>query len=357
MRALGLDVTLNDWSAYKDNDVVVFMGYDHDIRRARRDNPNIKVVLADPKLSNPGYISAARDADLLLVSSVEQRDAFLPFNSNVHIHHMFPLLPEKPRIHNNSRCLVIAYHGNRVHLDAMCLTLIPALGALAKYRHIEMRCIYNIAAHGMADLRSMEDVGVKVAHVQWDENSLVDVLREADIGIMPNELPVHNKHHVLLHTAYKTGNFAYEPFDHITRFKASANPGRLLPFVCAGLPVVADFCPSASQFIDDGSTGFIVSSSHGWHYALAKLANSPELRQSFADCLRERVINARNDLALRFVDACSATSLPSPPVIEDVIPIDYLQQLSHKYLKPPEKSFAWLRRLLYRHIIRKIKFN
>ena len=116
LRAAGAEATVGDWGRYDRYDVAVFMGYDHELEEARRQNPRIRVVLADPKLSRPDRAAAARAADLLLVSSVEQREAFLSLNRNVHVHFMFPDVPSYERRHDEHEPVVIAYHGNRAHL-------------------------------------------------------------------------------------------------------------------------------------------------------------------------------------------------------------------------------------------------
>lgn len=348
LSALGLHATLNDWSAYKDNDVVVFMGYDHEIERARRDNPNIKVVLADPKLASREYILAARQADLLLVSSVEQRDAFLRLNQNVLIHYMFPEMEARHRQHDDHAGVVVVYHGNRVHLEAMRGSVVPALVALAQSHPVELLCIYNLAHLGRADLPGLEEAGIKVSHVQWDGDTMLDTLARADIGIMPNELPIRDRQEALRHTALPIGNFAYEPFDHLVRYKVSANPGRLLPFACAGLPVIADFCPSASQFIRDGESGFIVSSPHGWHFALSRLAESAQLRQSCAERLRDIVFAQQRDQAQAFVHACNNLVRRAPPDIPDAETAEDEQRRFNDFPRPQETALRWLRRQLRR---------
>jgi len=346
--ALGVHATLNGRSAYKDHDVVVFMGYDNDLKRARRENPSIKIVLADPKLTSREFIWAAKQADLLLVSSVEQRDAFLRLNPNILIHYMFPEMEVRPSRQFDRTELVVAYHGNRVHLEAMRTSVMSALVALAKLRPVELLCIYNIEHLGRAELPGLEEAGIKVRHEQWKEDTFLDILSQADIGIMPNELPIRDRQNSLRHTALPIGNFAYEPFDHLVRYKVSTNPGRLLPFVSVGLPVIADFCPSASQFIFDGESGFIVSSPHGWHYALSRLAESKELRQSCADRLREKVISTQQGQAKAFVHACENLLRRAPADIPGSDAAEDEQRLFNEYPRPQETPQRWLRRQMRR---------
>ena len=128
--------------------------------------------------------------------------------------------------------------------------------------------------------------------MQWTDGFAARLAR-ADIGIAPNELPLRDRALALESTAYTDGELAYEPFDHLVRFKASTNPGRLYAFAVAGLPVVSDFVPSAAQFLLDGESGLLACSPHGWFEALESLAASAELRTRLAAALRERLESAR----------------------------------------------------------------
>ena len=330
LTARGIDASVNDWSNYDAYDVAVFMAYDAELDEARRQNPGIKVVLADPKQSSPEALDLARRADLLLVSSVEQRDVFLRLNRNALIHYMFPpLIAVEPRQHDEERATVVAYHGNRVHLEAMRDSVAPALALLSRRRDVELLAIYNIAALGKAHL---DIPGVRVTHMQWTED-FVDHLARADIGIAPNELPLRNRDDALELTAYADGELMYEPFDHLVRFKASANPGRLYPFAVAGLPVVSDFVPSAAQFIFDGESGLLASSAHGWFEALEKLADSPTLRTKLASALYARLASAYDAQVDAFLEACAREPLPPVDLVSGASPEEQLARLD-RYERP-----------------------
>jgi len=298
LREHGVEATVGDWDHYDGYDVAIFMGYDDDAARARAQNASIRVVLADPKQSRPEWIRAAREADLLLVSSVEQRDAFYRLNRNVFVYYMFPRMHAVERRHEQKDTLVIGYHGNRVHLEAMAHSVRPALEELGRSRPVELWALYNVEARGRAVLGVPDEQLVRVRHIHWTPEReagtqvsprFYDTLAQADIGIVPSELPVRARRDALEATAFPEPEFAYEPFDFLVRYKASTNPGRLYPFAQLGIPVVADFVPSAAQFVVDGESGVLASSPQGWLAAFETLAASAELRERLASGLRNRL--------------------------------------------------------------------
>ena len=296
LQEAGVEATIGDWEHYDRYDVAVFLGYDHELAEARAANPEIVVGLSDPKQSRQEWIDAARAADFLLVSSVEQREAFLRLNANVHVLYMFPIVPARERHHEHGEPLVVGYHGNRVHLEAMRGTGVrAALEELGRRRPVELRAIYNVEASGRAVLGIPDDPPVRVRHVQLApgeapgttvSQTILDELAGVDIGIVPNLLPVHGVRRALRRTASLEPVLAYEPFDHLLRLKASSNPGRLYPFARLGVPVVADLTPSLAQFVLDGVSGFLAGSAQGWLDALERLADDPGLRAATAAELR-----------------------------------------------------------------------
>lgn len=320
LRERGIDAVVGDWDGYARYDVAVFMGYEDDSARARQQNRSLRVILADPKQSRPEWIEAAKRADGLLVSSVEQRDAFLRLNRNVVVFPMFPPMRALERQHVEHEPLVVAYHGNRIHLESMVDSVKPALEALASTRAVELWAIYNVRDLGRAKLGVPDPALVRTRHIQWSDErepgtqvskTLYEELPKADVGIVPNALPVRN----LAATAYDEPELFYEPFDHLLRFKASANAGRIYPFARLGLPVVTDFAPSAAQLVVDGESGLLASSPHGWFDALDRLAASPELRGRLARGLRAAVDREYEAELERFLEMCAGPRLPGPPSI------------------------------------------
>jgi len=310
----GIDAELNDWEHYERYDVAVFMAYDNDMVAARQTNPDIRIGLADPKQATPEHMAAARDADFLIVTGVEQRDVFYRHNRNVLAYCMFPPMPPAERVHVDKAPIVIGYHGNRVHLECMCESVTPALNALAKERPLEFWAIYNIEALGQARIGMPDSLAMKVRHIQWSEKvepgsevsqSMYQELRHIDIGILPNMMPIRDRLDVLELTAYDEPEFMYEPFDYLLRFKASCNAARLYPYAQLGIPVVGDFAPSASQMIRDGESGFVACSPHGWFEALDALAASADLRNKFASGLRRSFGHEEERQLEEFLSFCT----------------------------------------------------
>ncbi len=337
----GFEASLNDFDDYSRYDVAVFMAVDHEMEKARRQNSDIKIVLGDPKQSSRSVAEAARKADLLLVSSVEQRESFLRFNRNILIHYMFPTMRAIDRSHSDRDPLVIGYHGNKVHLEAMCQHVTPALNALGRARSCRFLAMYNVAGLGKASVGLPDPALIPTEHVQWSWDSYFSKLATVDIGIAPNLLPIAEKVDTL-RTAEVAGlNVNYEPFDFLTRFKGSSNPGRLYVFARLGIPVVADFTPSSVEVVQDGESGFLAGSPVGWFEALSRLAEDPDLRQRCAENLRKRVDALYDAQIAKFVDACQARPKGQPVDFGDS---SFETELA-AYVSPAVPSASLFRRL------------
>jgi hypothetical protein len=343
LRAIGVDATVNDWDHYDRYDAAVFMAYDHDMDAARRGNPHIRVALADPKQRDETQLAAARAADFLIVTGVEQRDVFYPHNRNVLAFTMITPMRPVERVHGDKTPIVIGYHGNRVHLEAMSTSVTPALNELGRRRAVELWAVYNVEAHGRAQIGIPDPGLVKTRHIQWSPEMepgsevsriFYSDLRHADIGIVPNALPLRNRLEALAITAHEEAEFAYEPFDHLIRFKASTNAARVYPFAQLGIPVVGDFVPSAGQLIRDGESGFIASSPAAWFEALDTLAASADLRNRCAAQLRATVDRECERQLNQFVAMCAGTLKSGEPPFFDRAAIDEERAQVDRYERP-----------------------
>lgn len=278
------EVVRNDWDHYENFDVAIFMAPDSQVCAAKKSNPKILAGIFDPKVSKPRQRDEARVADFLIVSSIEQRDFFLKYNKNVFVYYMFPDIALFEKAHSTSlgRRLVVGYHGNKQHLDAMA-DVSWALDEIAKTREIELRAIYNIEKLGKWT-QNVPQV-CPVTHVQWGEAKFLEDLKECDIGIAPGAIPAPNLFARPL-ASFFHNPVSYNPNDYLVRFKMSNNPGRLYVFSQIGIPVVTDFTPSAGQMIQDGVSGRLVGTKEGWKQALEELIESVEKRNVYAKNLK-----------------------------------------------------------------------
>ena len=313
LQEAGIEATTNDWNHYQNYDVAIFPGYDHDLENARRQNAAIRVGLADPKQARAEWLAAARAADFLMVSSLEQREAFLRLNRNILIHYMFLRLPTQAKRHVNADAIVVGYHGNRVHLECMRDGVQLALEELGRHRRVELLMVYNMAANGRARIGLPNPSLVRHRHVQWTPDGYASDLASVDIGIVPAMLPIRDRLASLEASAFPEPEFCYEPFDYMIRYKASTNPGRIQPFACLGIPVVADATPSAAELIEDGVSGRLSLSPEGWFAALDDLAASASLRDTLAANLRAKIERAYERQIPRLIEFCA--TLGSRPAV------------------------------------------
>ena len=283
-------VTKNDWHSYGNYDLALFMSPDSEVARAKQINGNIVCGIMDPKIDTKKLRANARSADFVLVSSIEQREALMAFNSKVFIYFMFPRMKKIFKEHKQNKPIRIGFHGNIEHLDAFLPTITRALDRLAEEINVELAVIYNIKKVGKWKMGAPKKMRVK--HIQWRQEDCYKELSKCDIGIANNViyqprimLAVDSAIYYMRRFGVRV-NRPVNPKDYLVRYKYSANPGRLYVFAQLGVPVVSDFVPSANQFIRDGETGFIVNTESGWYTALKELAQSPELRQAMSDGLR-----------------------------------------------------------------------
>ncbi len=278
-------VTRNDFDHYENYDVAIFMAPDSRLREAKKQNNRLLCGIFDPKVTLSWQKKEVISADFLVVSSIEQREFFLKYNKNIFIYYMFPDLPEIEKVHTDKEKIIIGYHGNKQHLDAMH-DLSFALDRLLENHSVEFHAIYNIKKLGK--WRKNLPKKCPVRHIQWTEESAVNDLVKCDIGVLPSLLPSPSIFARPLMTFFFNQE-GYHNNDYVSRYKLTTNPGRLYVFTKAGLPVVADFTPSSCQFIEDRESGMLVGTKEGWLNALEFLVNNFEKREILAMNLKKTI--------------------------------------------------------------------
>ena len=267
--------------SYDHYDIALFMTYPDDLnemRRVKKKVPNITTGLIDPRGSHiKAYIPYA---DFLIVDSLEMKDFFSNFKRPIFQYYEYPKLERKVKNHFFKKKTIIAYHGNSVHLASMYPNITHAIETLSEKYDIEFWAMYNIKQQGKCKLGTPNNIPVK--HIQWHQDNYYKYLAKADIGIVPNMMPIKKINKFKMKACVYKSYFNDSLDDYLIRFKMPSNPGRLIVFGMMGIPVVTDFYPSALQFIKDEQNGMLAYSMGGWHTALEKLILSPALRQKLS---------------------------------------------------------------------------
>ena len=277
------EVTLYD-SNVSSYDVILVMTYDHHlIQQIKEVSPNSKIGLIDPR--NHTVYDSTLLCDFLVVDSIEMEDYWARSKKPIFRYAEYPDIPVVKKKHVDSDVLRVGYHGNQIHLDCMQDAVTPALSNLSERFKIELVVMYNGAPPKGNE--PWIPKGVSVKHIQWDMDRYTSHLAQCDIGLVPNN--------ILHDTSEKSSNslnrkYNYSSDDYSLRFKMPSNPGRFIVFGKLGIPVVADFYPSALQYLrEDLNTGMVACNPSGWERCLEKLMQSSLLRQKMGDGLQKLV--------------------------------------------------------------------
>ena len=283
------DIFFQDWENYNKYDVAIFIAshpnLKESIRKAQKQNPKILIGLLEPK--GDWSIPFIKQADFLIIDSIEKKDYVLNFHKSVFVYFQYPNLKPIKKVHKNKDKIIIGYHGNKVHFAEMFPNIIQALEELGKKYPIELWAMYNIKKLGK--LKNNLPKNVYVRHIQWSLDNYYKEIAQSDIGIVPNCMPIFAPRLVKNLFGVSKSFFLEKPEDYLLRFKIPSNPNRLITFAILNIPVVADLYPSALSLIQDGKSGFITHSTGGWYSNLERLIESPKLRQKLADNLYESI--------------------------------------------------------------------
>jgi glycosyltransferase involved in cell wall biosynthesis len=246
-------------------------------------------------MNNRKQINNVKFSDLVFVSSIEQKEFAIQFNDNIEVHHWYRYLEETktnlPKKNTEGSRIQIVYHGNKIHLESISTTLKPALEKLSEFHDLEFLAIYNIKKLGIWTKSVPRNV--KINHIQWDENTYIEYINNADIGVIPNFIPQSSsKISFYLSKLYMQIRFRssmnINKNDYKLRFKHNSNPGRLYEFAVTKKPVVAEATLSIAQQIEHGFSGYLVLSYFGWYEALNKLILNEKLRLQIGQNLFDR---------------------------------------------------------------------
>ncbi|RKS99994.1 glycosyltransferase family 4 protein [Flavobacterium sp. 123] len=104
--------------------------------------------------------------------------------------------------------------------------------------------------------------GVDYEIIDWKEDTEVNELLSADIGIMP-----------LDNTIWEKGKCGF----------------KLIQYMACGLPVVASDAPANEEIIENGVNGFIAHTENEWYFSLEKLILNTSIREKFGKSGRRNI--------------------------------------------------------------------
>jgi glycosyltransferase involved in cell wall biosynthesis len=269
---------------FENYDIALFMTYDHQIIKSVREKfPNLKIGIIDPR-SNV-VAPSTQYCDFVVIDSIEMEDYWRLSGKPIFRYVEYPNIPYYNKAHEDKQAITVGYHGNLIHLDCMSQNVTPALQSLGLKYDIELLVMYNGPSPTGKEVWYPKNV--KVRHVPWSMENYINHLALSDIGIAPNNLTYDNEAKKVIKTK---NNFNYNDDDYLIRFKMPSNPGRIVVFGKLGIPVIADFYPSALQYLK-GDIGYVAHSAAGWEYCLEQLITSSKKRQTMGNSLQQLVRN------------------------------------------------------------------
>lgn len=279
-------------------DVMLVMTYDHHVvDQIKKLSPRTKIGLIDPR--NYKVVESAKKADFLIVDSIEMEDYWSKLEKPIHRYVEYPNFPTILKKHEEKKTIRIGYHGNQIHLRSMANSVTPALSEIGKENKIELMVMFSGQPPKKEDIWWPDNVDV--IHVPWSHENYLKYLSTCDIGLSPNRLPVAEA--LGLSNNPNENNMCSD--DYILRFKMPTNPGRIIVFAKLGIPVVADFYPSAFQTLGD-NRGFVCHSKSAWKKSIETLVKDHKLRQDMSNKLQKYVhdkfnFEHQNSLLLYFL--------------------------------------------------------
>ncbi len=254
-----------------------------DVNKIRSFSKQSKIGLIHPSDQTFKNRSILNKVDFYIVGSLEEKDYYLKYNSNIIRFPQIEEIPNYKKVHKNTDIIKIAYHGNLQHLEEMDRVLKSVLEKLSKNYKIKLYAVYDKSLGEWKFGRP----NIDIEDIDWSLENLIKYITQSDIGIIPStnnfilDSNIKKFQNTILKTLFKGRNG--NDNDYIIRFKVTSNAGRAFVFHQLGIPVVADFWPSHFEILGNDSNGFIAHSFEGWYQSLEKLIINPLLRQKISE--------------------------------------------------------------------------
>ena len=216
--------------------------------------------------------------DFVIVGSREEASRLSKYTNIIYVPLVeLPLHYLPFKVHADREVIKICYHGNALHLSSFLSSgLKLALEDLqselkAAQRSLELTIISNVEKPWW--IIGKPDINIKYLKYDWQTFPLQIV--NYDIGIVPN---CYNRsaNRPISYLLKKVLNMELSDSDIILRMKSKSNFGRLLVFMQAGVPAVADLTPSHLELLGNLRYGFCASNRESWLKGLRQLIYASE---------------------------------------------------------------------------------
>ncbi len=261
-----------DYSKY---DVALFMGSNQKSKEAKSGDSSIIIGIVEPRA---GFKIDFSNTDFIIVNSIESKDFFSRYVANIMVYYTYPAVPSQEKCPIKKDRLILGYHGNFLHLDAMYPRITKAIEQLSGETPVELWAMYNIERFGKWQKPDRLSMNFPVVHVQHNDHNYAQYMAHVDVGLVPQLIPVKENKTLRYLIGTRDQKYNERTDNYFLRFKETTNIGRHLVFAQYGIPIVSDMTPSACAFIEDGHDGFVAYHTGGWFRALQELASNESLR-------------------------------------------------------------------------------
>jgi hypothetical protein len=130
---------------YISYDIALFMGFLDKSVEAKQKNPEIFTGIIEPRADQKNSFI---NTDFIVVNSLESKDYFSKFHSNLFLYYTFPEVPLGKLFAHKKDKIVLGYHGNKIHLNAMYPRILSAINKLSDTMPVELWAMYNFEKLG-----------------------------------------------------------------------------------------------------------------------------------------------------------------------------------------------------------------
>jgi len=276
-------------------DIVLLFGSNYDLSEIRAQNKNVIIGHLEPRAAQRNDLF---NYDFIIVNSIESQDYFSKYCKSTFLYPTYPILHNKNNlIKKNNPKLVIGYHGNKIHLEAMNYRISNALNDLKNKIDYEFWVMYDI--EGLGKWSESGLVGVNVRHIQFDEKNYESYMSKVDIGIVPQLIPVRKNKFLKWAISSFFGKFNERSDNFFFRLKETTNNGRAYVFAQYSIPIVADMTPSSCSLLGENEHGYVAYSESSWYKFLLMLSQDEKLRIKMGNNLSKRFSKIANESNLQ----------------------------------------------------------